>query len=244
MRKIRLLCLFPFFLCLSCNNDGRNTGSDSESQIPEPPPKILNVALVMVNGVYNSELIAPMDIFHHTIFHTEPGMKVFTVAPDTTMITSFEGLKIHPDYAFTDPNLPDIDVLVVPSALNSMGSDLGDSSLISFVRGKGAEADYIMSLCDGAFVLARAGFAEGRKSTTFPSDIQAYKQKFPELEVVENVSFVHDGKLITSAGGVKSYDVALYLTELLYGREVAIGVAKGLVIDWDLKKVRHLVMAD
>ena len=211
--------------------------------VPQTPEKVLNVAFLVIDGVYNSELVAPMDIFHHTIFHTEPAMKVFTVAPDSSVITTFEGLRILPDYSFASEDLPAIDVLVVPSAEHSMNTDLQNEQLISFVRDKGTNARYVMSLCDGAFVLAKAGFAEGRKSTTFPSDIQAYREMFPDLEVLSDVSFVHDGKLITSAGGAKSYDPALYLCELLYGREVAIGLAQGLVIDWDLAAIDHVVVS-
>jgi len=50
----------------------------------------------------------------------------------------------------------------------------------------------------------------------------------------ENVSFVHHDKLLTSAGGAKSYDVSLYLVHHLYGDKVAKGVGRGLVIDWDV----------
>ncbi|MCA6078302.1 DJ-1/PfpI family protein [Fulvivirga sedimenti] len=210
--------------------------------VPQLPGKELNVAFVLVDGVYNSELVAPMDIFHHTIFHTDPAMKVFTVAPDTSVITTFEGLRILPDYSFSSSDLPSIDILVVPSAEHSMNKDLENEALIGFVRDKGTTARYVISLCDGAFVLAKAGFADGRKSTTFPSDIQAYKEMYPDLDVLSGVSFVHDGKLITSAGGAKSYDPALYLCELLYGREVAIGLAGGLVIDWDLAGIDHVVV--
>ena len=198
-----------------------------------------NVAFVIVDGVYNTELTAPMDIFQHTIFHTDPGMKVFTVAPNSAAVTSFEGLKILPDYTFESDDLPEIDVLVVPSAEHSMDSDLENEELISFVSSKGESAKVVMSLCDGAFVLAKSGLVDGRESTTFPSDIQRYRETFPDLVIHEGVSFVHDGKLITSVGGAKSFDAALYLTELLYGKEKARGIAKGLVIDWDLTTISH-----
>lgn len=208
---------------------------------PELPQKVMNVGFVIVDGVYNSELVAPMDIFHHTVFHTEFGMKVFTVAPSKEVITTFEGLRILPDFSFSDPGLPEINVLVVPSAEKSMTSDLENEELIEFVKTKGAAASYIMSLCDGAFVLAKAGLVYGHVSTTFPSDIEKYRIMFPELDVRENVSFVHDRKMITSAGGAKSYDPALYLSELLYGKKAADGIAAGLVIDWDLSQMEAII---
>ncbi|MEQ8926003.1 MAG: DJ-1/PfpI family protein [Fulvivirga sp.] len=237
MKKISLLLLATLFLA-SCvyNKEIKDT---TDVQMPEPimPSEKYNVAFVIVNGVYNSELVAPLDILHHTIFHTKKGMRVFTVAPDTTLITSFEGLRIQPDFSFASIDLPEIDVLVVPSAENSMGTDLENDTLINFVKEKGTNAKYVMSLCDGAFVLAKAGLVEGKESTTFPSDIDAYAKKFPQLKVHKGVSFVHDGKLITSVGGAKSYDPALYLSELLYGKRAAEGLARGLVIDWDINSI-------
>jgi transcriptional regulator GlxA family with amidase domain len=203
--------------------------------------KPLNVAFLLVDGVYNTEVIAPFDVFQHTIYHASPGMKVFTVAPTAEMITTFEGLRIEPDYSFEDKRLPEIDVLVVASAEHSMDSDLENETLISFVRRTGKHAKYTLSLCDGAFVLAKAGLVDGKYSTTFPSDIPKYRKMFQHLKVLEDVSFVHDGSLITSAGGVKSYDAAMYLVELLYGKQVAVNLGKGLIINWNLDKISHWV---
>jgi len=206
------------------------------------PDKVLNVGFLIVNGVYNSELVAPMDILHHTVFHTDKGMKVFTIAPSLDPITSFEGLRMLPDYSYQQDSLPHIDVLIVPSAEHSMDTDLEDKALINFVRTAGGDAEYVMSLCDGAFVLAKAGLLEGLESTTFPSDIPRYREAYPDLTVHEGVSFVHDGKAITSAGGAKSYDPALYLSEILYGKKAAEGIARGLVIDWKLQEIDYLAV--
>ena len=234
------------WICWGCNSTSSPGEVEKEKTEtikidPIKPNKELNVAFLMVNGVYNSELIAPFDIFQHTIFHTDPGMKVFTVAPTKEAITTFEGLKILPDFGYTTDSLPPIDVLVVPSAENSMRTDLQDEALINFVKTTGEGAMYVMSLCDGAFVLAKAGLADGKESTTFPSDIPKYREMFPELTVHENVSFVHDGKLLTSAGGAKSYDVAIYLTHVLYGEKAAKGIGRGLVIDWNLSDYQFVI---
>lgn len=206
------------------------------------PDREWNVGFLIVDGVYNSELIAPMDIFHHTIFHTDPipGMRVFTVAPTLDAITTFEGLRLLPDYAYTSDEVPAIDVLVVPSAEHSMDTDLENEALISWVKTVGEKAQYVISLCDGAFVLAKAGLVDGKESTTFPSDIARYREMFPQLTVHEGVSFVHDGKLITSAGGAISYDPALYLSEILYGTKAAKGIGRGLVLDWNRNGVQYI----
>ncbi|MEP5611238.1 MAG: DJ-1/PfpI family protein [Cyclobacteriaceae bacterium] len=200
-----------------------------------------NAAFLMIEGVYNSELMAPYDIFQHTIFHTDGGIKVFTVSERMEPVTTFEGLKILPDYSFDSEDLPEIDILIVPSAEHNMDSDLENEVLINWVSTVGKNADYVMSLCDGAFVLAKAGLVDGLESTTFPSDIPRYKETFPSLKVHEGVTFVHDQNLLTSSGGAKSYDVALYLVHHLYGDKVAKGVGRGLVIDWELSDYKFVI---
>jgi transcriptional regulator GlxA family with amidase domain len=192
----------------------------------------LQVGFLIVDGVYNSELVAPYDIFHHTVFHTEPlpGMEVFTVAPTRQPITSFEGLRITPHYSFADH--PPIDVLVVPSAEGSMEADLQNEAMMDWVRKVGREASFVVSLCDGAFVLAAAGLLEGRAATTFPGDQDRFAAMFPEIDLWRGPSFVHDGPAITSQGGARSYDPALHLVDHLYGEKVAKGVGRGLVIPW------------
>jgi len=245
MKNSKSIIAISLVLALAaCARTADNLKEETQITLPPPvmPDEILNVAFLIVDGVYNSELVAPMDILHHTVFHTEKGMQVFTVAPDSATITTFEGLKIIPDFSFLNDSIPSIDVLVVPSAEHSMDSDLENEALIDFVRSTGNSAKYVMSLCDGAFVLAKAGLVDGKESTTFPSDIQKYKETFPELTVHDGVSFVHDGKLITSVGGAKSYDPALYLSEILYGKKVAAGIAKGLVIDWKAEEIDFVMV--
>lgn len=202
--------------------------------------ELLNVGFLVLDGVYNSELMAPYDIFHHTVFHAKPGMRVFTVGRERGEVKSFEGLRIGVDHALEEA--PRIDVLVVPSAVHNMGSDLHDERLLGWVRDRGASAQYVLSVCDGAFVLAAAGLLEGKRCTTFPGDIAAFRKRFPDLVVVEGVSFVADGSAITGIGGARSYDPALYLVERLHGPEAARGVARGMALRWDLDTVRRLVL--
>lgn len=199
----------------------------------------LTVGFVVVDGVYGSELVAPHDIMQHTIFHVEPAMEVLTISHDRAPLRTFEGLWLLPDHGFADA--PELDVLVVPSAEHSMDSDLEDEDLLGFVRDRGARASHVMSLCDGAFVLAAAGLFDGLEVTTFPADRERLQELFPELRVRFDVNLVHDGKAITSAGGALSYDPALYLCELLYGPEVTRGIARGLVLEWDLGRLPHHV---
>ncbi len=195
-----------------------------------PQDRALQVGFLIIDGVYNTELTAPYDIFQHTIFHAPPGMEVFTVSPDGAAVTSFEGLEIGAHHSFE--SAPPVDVLVVPSAEHNMDSDLENEELIAWVRATGERAAYVMSLCDGAFVLAKAGLLEGLAVTTFPSDQDRFAEMFPDLDLRRGVSFVHDGRALTSEGGARSFDIAMYLADLLYGEKAAQGIGRGLIIPW------------
>jgi transcriptional regulator GlxA family with amidase domain len=191
---------------------------------------------LVVDRVYNSELMAPYDVFHHTIFHTKPGMKVFTVSLDGKTVTTFEGIRLQTDFSLA--NAPKIDVLVIPSAEHSMDSDLKNETLKKWVTKTAESAKYVVTLCDGAFVLANTGLLNGKSATTFPTDVARFKTMFPSVKTLENVSFVQDGKYLTSQGGAKSYDVAMYLVDELYGEKVAVGVGQGLVLKWKNPEIK------
>ena len=241
----QIVCTILALCLLACNPPSE---APKEERLPflfpkvDPPSERWNVAFLIMEGVYNTELTAPMDIFQHTIFHHEYGMDVFTVAKNRNPLKTFEGLTITPDYGYLTDSLPQIDVLVVPSAEHHLDTDLEDSVMIDFVKNTGEKAHFVLSLCDGAFVLAKAGLLDSVASTTFPGDIDQYRKMFPHLEVHEDVLFVHEGRFITSAGGAKSFEASLYLAELLYGKKAADGIARGMVIDWEVNKIPSVIV--
>ena len=163
---------------------------DFNRVVPEPVinPNFYNVGFLIMDGVYNTELTAPFDIFQHTQFREgiKP-MNTFLVAGKKSPVTSFEGIRILPDFDYTTDQIPHIDILVVPSAEHHLDTDLENTAMIEWVQKIGSKASFITSHCDGAFVLAKADLLNDLASTTFPSDIEKYRAKFPELEVAAAV---------------------------------------------------------
>lgn len=197
-----------------------------------PKDRPLSAAILLVDGVYNTELTAPYDVFQHTTYHARPGISVFTVSPDGRPVTTAEGLRLTPAYAFQ--NAPAPDILVIPGATGSMDRDLQNRTLIDWVRQAGGRARHVVALGDGAFVIAQAGLLDGAAATTFGDDYKRFAQMFPKVDLRINVSFVDAGKLLTSQGGARGYDVALHLTDKLYGPQVAKEIGHGLLIPWPL----------
>jgi len=247
-----LFILFISFGIVSCRDNHPEIKSVSineegieffTKQFPKLDTSRYNVGFLIMDGTFNTELTAPYDIFQHTIFRKNiKAMNVFTIADTDEAITTFEGMRIIPDYNYLKDSLPKIDILVVPSTKHSLDTDLENEEMINFVKQVSKDAKFVTSHCDGAFVLAKAGLLENSVSTTFPSDIDKMREMFPTLDIRKNVLFVHVGKFITSSGGAKSFEAALYLCEYLYGKEIAQSLAEGLVIDWELEKVSHLII--
>lgn len=227
--------------CTEVNKEDKKASEESRI-LPQLEPNRYNVAFLIMDGTFNTEFTAPFDIFQHTQYRENiKAMNTFTVANTLEPITTFEGVRILPDFDYTKDSLPQIDILVVPSAEHHLDTDLEDNVMLDFVKAVDKKALFMTSHCDGAFVLAKAGLLNQVASTTFPSDIETYKKMFPELDVKDSVLFVHDGKYITSAGGAKSFEAALYLCEFLYGKEITQSLAGGLVIDWKLEDVPRFI---
>jgi len=205
-----------------------------------PGTGVLNAAFVCVEGVFNSELMAPYDVLQHSVFRDGDNyIKPFIVTPDGKPFLTFEGIEVTPHYSFA--NVPRVDIVVIPSTETSMTDDLENETLISWIQEAAERAEYVITVCDGAFPLAATGLLNGRSATTFPSDRAQLAEMFPDVEVLTDSRLVIDGKYITSVGGGMSYEPAFYLVEILYSKEHADRTARGLVWSWDLETVPHSI---
>ncbi len=214
--------------------------SSTEAQETVAPSGVLTAGFVGIETVYNSELMAPYDVLQHSVFRDSVNyVETFIVSPDGQPFTTFEGITIVPHYSFDEA--PPIDILVIPSTGGSMTADLENEALMTWLKEAVERARYVITVCDGAFPLAATGALDGRTATTFPGDRDRLAAMFPNIEVRYDANFVVDGKFVTSVGGARSYEPALYLVETLYGSEHVQRTAEGLVLDWDVGSIPHLI---
>ena len=207
-----------------------------------PAQQKIETGFVVIDGVYNSELIAPYDILEHSKYRKRDRyFNCFVVSPKGAPIKTAEGLTIKAHYSFE--TCPKLDVLVIPSTMTSMTEDLKPGIYMDWVTQKVKEARVVMTLCDGAFPLGQTGQLNGLNATTFPGDRDRFAKAFPQVKVHYDAWFVQDGKFITSVGGAKSYEPALFLAHQWFDLAYAKRLARGLVIDWDLAKIPHKVFA-
>lgn len=185
----------------------------------------MRVGIVMFDKFLTSEVTAPIEVFSKARRKGPIPFEVVTVAPEKRIITSEEGAKLQPDFDLD--SCPALDILVVPSSLD-MEPHLANEKLVSFVRKRAAEAKWVASHCAGAFLLGKLGILDNRQATTYIGGTDDLKKACPLAKVVDTEYVVVDGNLITSAGGLISYDASLVLVEKIGGSELADKVANAL----------------
>ncbi|MEU9479034.1 helix-turn-helix domain-containing protein [Streptomyces sp. NPDC048191] len=88
----------------------------------------------------------------------------------------------------------------------------------------------IVSICTAAFVLAEAGLLDGRRATTHWQVADAFRRRFPRVDLDPDVLFVADGRMLTSAGAASGVDICLHIVRTDHGSELANSVARRCVV--------------
>lgn len=182
------------------------------------------VGILLLNKPYITEFAGPLDVYHHV---PADKLKVFIISDTDREQVTYEGMPFRANY--TLENAPKLDVLVVPSGAGSLEADLQNVPVITWIQKVAGEAKFITSHCEGAFLLAQAGVLHGKDATTFHADTETLQQKFPTCRVQKGQRLVVDGNVITSPGGLASYEASLYVVEKLFGRAQALEIATALV---------------
>jgi transcriptional regulator GlxA family with amidase domain len=122
-----------------------------------------------------------------------------------------------------------IDTLIVPGAF-AVDDVTRDRALVRWVGRRAATCRRVCSVCIGSFLLAATGILDGRRAATHWMHAPLLAARHPRVTVEPDAIFVRDGKIWSSAGVTAGIDLALTLIEQDAGREVAIQVARILVV--------------
>jgi putative intracellular protease/amidase len=184
------------------------------------PPK---VAILLFNAAEIIDFAGPWEVFGTA------GLLVHTVAEKTEPLTMVFGQKVVPDYTFD--NSPKADVLLVPGGGVWSDDAIRNQKLIEWIQNKSKDVMYVMSVCTGAFLLAKAGLLVNHTVTATYGMIEDLQT--PQTKVVYDQRFVESGNLITTAGLSSGIDGALHLVSKMLGSGKAQSVALGMEYRWD-----------
>jgi transcriptional regulator GlxA family with amidase domain len=189
--------------------------ASGDRKLPVPAKGPIPVAVAISPGVTVIDFAGPWEVFQDVAVKSradqEP-FKLFTVAERTDAIRGSGGLQLVPDYTFETAPQPKI--VVVPA-------QKGSATLHEWLRRVSQKTDVTMSVCTGAFQLARAGLLAGKAATTHHDFADNLARLFPDIDVKRGVRFV-EGDQISTAGGLSSgIDLALRVVERYFGRDIA-----------------------
>ncbi|MEU6307957.1 GlxA family transcriptional regulator [Streptomyces chartreusis] len=183
------------------------------------------VLFVLFDAVQSLDVTGPLEVFMGAEQHAPGTYRIRTASLDGAPVRTSSGLTLVPDRALDDPL--DAHTLVVPGG---QGTRSPDPALVGWLREHGPRAERLVSVCTGAILLAAAGLLDGRRATTHWAYCDKLARDHPDVEVDPDPIYVRDGHVATSAGVTSGIDLALALVEEDLGREVALGIARHLVV--------------
>ncbi len=157
-----------------------------------------------------------------------PAYRVLVAARRRGVFASQSGVALVAARALSELRGP-LDTLCVAGGSGAREA-LRDRALLAFLRRAAPRARRVASVCTGAFLLAEAGLLDGRRATTHWRSCALLAERYPKLRVETDPIFVRDGRFYTSAGVSAGMDLALALVEEDHGRELALAVARNLVL--------------
>jgi transcriptional regulator GlxA family with amidase domain len=184
---------------------------------PEKGP--IPVAFVISSDATMINFAGPWEVFQDTMVpgrgssqEDQMPFRLFTVADGPEPVRVSGGMKVVPDHTVEDAPPPR--VIVVPAHRSTV-------RLLEWIRKMSATADLTMSVCTGAFALARAGLLAGRPATTHHDFLDRLAQQFPDVQVKRGVRFVESDRIATAGGLASGIDLALRVVDRYFGRAVA-----------------------
>ena len=175
------------------------------------------IGLLIFDGAEELDFVGPWEVFTMAA-RIHDDLRAVTIAERSGPVVCAKGMRVLPDHTLADA--PALDVVLVPGGQGTR-REVGNPVLIDWLRRIEPGLRWTTSVCTGALLLCEAGFATGRRVTTHWAFVEDLRKRYPDVEVLERVRYVRDGKLCTAAGVSAGIDLALWLTGQLYDVDTA-----------------------
>ncbi len=192
----------------------------------EPKP----IVIVVPDNAQSLDVSGPFDVFLEAN-RQAPGManyQIRTLSARRERTVRAGGISLFTDGSIHDED-GQIDTLLV-AGTPDYEQAYESVELHEWLRRRAPSTRRHGSVCTGAFFLAAAGLLDGHSATTHWQHAAELAERFPAVNVVPDQIYVEDGPLWTSAGVTAGIDLALKLIEDDHGRELALTVARRLVV--------------
>ncbi|WP_340643852.1 helix-turn-helix domain-containing protein [Phenylobacterium sp.] len=188
------------------------------------------IALIGYDGAQSLDLVGPLEVFSMANRYADfPAYDVRLTSLEGGEITCNSGLRLAGVTRVSD--LPaDLDTVLVAGGDEAGLLSMRGSGLVEWLQSRRAAVRRIGSVCSGAFVLAEAGLLDGRRATTHWQACDEMRVFRPQVRLEPDAIFVADPPFYTSAGVTAGIDLCLAFVEADLGADVALAVARNLVL--------------
>ncbi|MFC9894396.1 GlxA family transcriptional regulator [Nocardia sp. NPDC127579] len=155
--------------------------------------------------------------------------EVRLASPGGGAVRTSAGVRLLTDVAFGEVG-GGVDTLIVPGAVDDCGAALVDREVVGWLESIAPRAGRVASVCVGAHLLAAAGLLDGKVATTHWSTADQLAAEYPGITVDPDPIFVRSGRVWTGAGISACLDLSLALVAEDHGEELALAVARQLVV--------------
>ncbi len=183
-----------------------------------PDEGAIRVAFLVTRGANVIDFASPWEVFQDVVVKDKNGKSIqpfesYVVSDSLEAVRMTNGLRVLPDFTFD--NAPKPHVIVV-------GAQSGSPRMLSWIKEQQTTAQITMSVCTGAFQLAKAGLLDGLKATTHHDFFDAFEKAFPQVQLQRGSRYVEGSESIATAGGLTSgFDMALRVVERYFGKQTA-----------------------
>ncbi|MCC7276466.1 MAG: DJ-1/PfpI family protein [Alphaproteobacteria bacterium] len=186
----------------------------------------IGIGIVLFEDVEELDFVGPWEVFGMAA-RERPELKPFTVAERAGLVRCAKGLKVVADHGFADA--PGIDILLVPGGQGTR-REVSNRAMIDWIASVTPGCRWVTSVCTGSLLLVEAGAAKGRRVTTHWGFVETLRGR-GDATVLDDVRFVRDGNVVTSAGVSAGIDMALWLVGQLYDPAFARHVQRRMEYD-------------
>ena len=183
------------------------------------------IGIVLFQDMEELDALGPYEVFAYAAGMREDLFRVCTIAEHDGPIRCAKGLTIVPSHSFA--TAPDLDVVLVPGGRGSK-AEAENPVLLDWIARQAARCDWVTSVCTGARLLLAAGPAVGKRITTHWRAVPELREQGKAAAVLDDVRFVRDGNVVTSAGVSAGIDMALWLVGQIAEPAFARAVQKGI----------------
>jgi transcriptional regulator GlxA family with amidase domain len=189
-----------------------------------------NTAIFIFDNVEVLDFTGPFEIFNsaNRILRQEV-FKVYTVSENINKLNARNSLQVTPDYSIRD--CPEPDILIIPGG-EGRKIQMNNKIVLDWINLCYDNLKFLFSICTGAFILGNTGLLNGLKATTHHLSYDEFEITFPEAELIRNVPYIDNGKIITSAGISTGMKASLHLLDKISGGDLGGKTAEYMEYDY------------